>query len=123
MEIPEISSWDQVGLGDLLAAFRKAKADGFFERSAYVAEQFAEYEQQLFDNLKSLLRRLRAGDVNAVFQEGQERPPSVFAKGVRFDLRVPPDYTARAHIPSLCRALHEIVDNAVRYPRGTIYLG
>ncbi len=44
--------------------------------------------------------------------------PIATAKGVRFDLRVPPDYTARAHIPSLCRALHEIVDNAVRYSEG-----
>jgi hypothetical protein len=83
----EIMSWAQVGLGDLLAAFRKAKADCFFERSAYVAEPFADYEQQLFENLQELLRRLRAGDVDAVFQEAQSRPPGVFAKGIHIEPR------------------------------------
>lgn len=85
MEIPKISSWDQIGLGDLLAAFRKAKADSFFERSAYVAEDFARYELGLFENLQSLLDRLRAGEVDAVLDEAQrDRRPSVFAKALRF---------------------------------------
>lgn len=87
MEIPDIAAWTQVGFGDLLAAFRKAKADCFFERSAYVAEQFAEYEQDLFEHLRELLQRLHAGDVDTVFREAQTRPPSVFAKGLRVELR------------------------------------
>ncbi|MBN9465147.1 RNA-directed DNA polymerase [Brevundimonas sp.] len=82
--IREFSSWSEVELEDLLAAFRKAKADCFFERSAYVAEQFAEYEEKLFDNLQRLLDRLRAGDVAAVFAESQH-VPGVFAKGVIFE--------------------------------------
>lgn len=89
MEDPGNLTWSQVGLGDLLAAFRKAKADCFFERSAYVAEQFADYEQDLFENLRELLQRLHAGDVDSVFQEAQTRPPGVFAKGVRFEPEKP----------------------------------
>lgn len=85
LETPKISSWDQIGLGDLLAAFRKAKADSFFERSAYVAEDFARYEFELFENLRALLDRLRAGEVDAVLDEAQrDRQPSIFAKGVHF---------------------------------------
>ncbi|RYG94467.1 MAG: RNA-directed DNA polymerase, partial [Alphaproteobacteria bacterium] len=76
-----ISSWDEIQLEDLFAAFRKAKADCFFERSAYVAEQFAVYENGLFENLQVLLGRLRAGEVSAVLVEAQ-RNPGVFAKGV-----------------------------------------
>lgn len=84
MDNSTISSWDQIGLGDLLAAFRKAKADGFFERSAYVAEDFARYEQDLFKNLRALLRRLKNGKIDEVLAEAQQnRAPSVFAKGVR----------------------------------------
>lgn len=76
-----ITSWDEVQLEDLFAAFRKAKADCFFERSAYVAEQFAAYESDLFENLQALLNRLRAGEVSAVLAKAQ-RHPGVFAKGV-----------------------------------------
>lgn len=89
MDNPTISSWDQICLGDLLAAFRKAKADGFFERSAYVAEDFALYEQELFKNLRTLQRRLRNGKIDQVLAEAQRnRAPSVFAKGVRLQPRL-----------------------------------
>lgn len=74
-----ISSWDEIQLEDLFAAFRKAKADCFFERSSYVAEQFAVYESDLFENLRVLLNRLRAGEVSAVLIDAQ-RKPGVFAK-------------------------------------------
>lgn len=76
-----VSSWDEIQLEDLFAAFRKAKADCFFERSAYVAERFAVYESDLFENLQVLLDRLRTGEVSAVLAEAQ-RNPGVFAKGV-----------------------------------------
>jgi signal transduction histidine kinase len=43
------------------------------------------------------------------------------AKGVKFVMRVPRDLAALAYVPSFCRALHEIIDNAVRYSEsGTI---
>lgn len=50
-----------------------------------------------------------------------EYVPIASAKDVRFDLQIPADLVALAHIPSLCRALNEIVDNAVRYSQlGTV---
>ncbi|HCL3240010.1 TPA: RNA-directed DNA polymerase, partial [Pseudomonas aeruginosa] len=47
-------------LEDLFFAFRKAKADCFFERSICIASQFAEYEQDLACKLTSLLAGLQA---------------------------------------------------------------
>jgi signal transduction histidine kinase len=40
------------------------------------------------------------------------------AKGVSFDVHVLPGLAARGHPASLYRALHEVVDNAVRYSEG-----
>jgi hypothetical protein len=55
-----IASWQDVTLEDLFFAFRKAKADCFFERSICIANQFAEYEQDLACKLTSLLVCLQA---------------------------------------------------------------
>jgi signal transduction histidine kinase len=50
-----------------------------------------------------------------------EYAPIAQAKGIRLDTRVPLDLVAWAHEPSLHRALHEVVDNAVRYSEaGTV---
>lgn len=51
--------WNELTLSDLLVAYRKAKADVFFENTFPTAIKFAEYEQDLLANLKSLLRRLQ----------------------------------------------------------------
>jgi len=72
-------SWSDVDLEDLLGAFRKAKADCFFERSIYCAEQFSGYEQALFSNLRSLLSELHDGRVSEVFQRSLGTP-RIFAK-------------------------------------------
>ena len=45
---------------DLLVAYRKAKADCFFENTFPTAIKFAEYEQDLLVNLNDLLRRLKS---------------------------------------------------------------
>ncbi|MFZ5457768.1 RNA-directed DNA polymerase [Stutzerimonas stutzeri] len=58
-----ISSWQDLTLEDLFFAFRKAKADCFFERSICIASQFAEYEQDLACKLTSLLAGLQAEKV------------------------------------------------------------
>lgn len=51
----------------------------------------------------------------------EEYRPIAEAKGVRFDMRVRPDLAAWGHVPSLHRALHEVIDNAVRYSEsGTV---
>ncbi len=70
-----IGTWQDVTLEDLFFAFRKAKADCFFERSICIASQFAEYEQDLAQKLAALLAGLQAGQVAEVLIEnlGQTR--------------------------------------------------
>lgn len=62
----EFSGWKNVDLEDLVVAYRKAKADCFFENTFPTAIKFAEYEQNLLGNLESLLKRLHeaAGFIN-----------------------------------------------------------
>ncbi len=52
------SGWNQITLEDLVVAYRKAKADCFFENTFPTAIKFAEYEQDLLYNLKKLLSSL-----------------------------------------------------------------
>lgn len=70
-----IGSWEDLALDDLFFAFRKAKADCFFERSICIASQFAEYEQDLACRLASLLVRLQTEQVTEVLMQnlGQTR--------------------------------------------------
>lgn len=53
------SGWDNLPIEDLLVAYRKAKADCFFENTFPTAIKFAEYEQDLLANLHGLLSRLQ----------------------------------------------------------------
>jgi hypothetical protein len=55
----DYSSWNQITLQDLVVAYRKAKADCFFENTFPTAVKFAEYEQDLLGNLKTLLSNLQ----------------------------------------------------------------
>ncbi|MBU2966364.1 RNA-directed DNA polymerase [Amphritea sp. 2_MG-2023] len=57
--IAKFKGWDKLGLSDLIVAYRKAKADHFFENSFPTAVKFAEYEQDLLENLKTLLETLQ----------------------------------------------------------------
>ncbi len=52
--------WDSLNIEDLLIAYRKAKADCFFENTFPTAIKFAEYEQDLLTNLENLLARLKS---------------------------------------------------------------
>lgn len=63
-----INSWAQLQLKHLLYAYRKAKADCFFERTLVLAESFVDYELRLPGNLKWLLRELRRGNLGGVFE-------------------------------------------------------
>ena len=56
----EFTGWQNIGLEDLVVAYRKAKADCFFENTFPTAIKFAEYEQDLLANLKTLLANLQA---------------------------------------------------------------
>lgn len=53
------TGWENLQLEDLLVAYRKAKADCFFENTFPTAVKFAEYEQDLLLNLKELLKKLK----------------------------------------------------------------
>ncbi len=52
------TGWQNITLEDLLVAYRKAKADCFFENTFPAAIKFADYEQDLLSNLKKLLKCL-----------------------------------------------------------------
>lgn len=55
------TGWKELTIEDLLVAYRKAKADQFFENSYPTALNFASYEQALLRNLKNLLKEVKAG--------------------------------------------------------------
>lgn len=51
--------WGELTIKDLVLAYRKAKADCFFENTFPSAIKFAEYEQHLLENLESLLKKMQ----------------------------------------------------------------
>ncbi|MNS02529.1 hypothetical protein D3C72_338470 [compost metagenome] len=59
-------SWQCLQLKDLLYAYRKAKADCFYERSSIASSIFASYEINLLSNLKDLLSRLHLQEGNVI---------------------------------------------------------
>lgn len=69
------TGWDNVTIGDLLVAYRKAKTDCFFERVFPTASIFADYEQDLLGNLEKLLSQIKEaqGVFNTVEYLGQYR--------------------------------------------------
>jgi hypothetical protein len=54
------TSWQNLTLEDLVVAYRKAKADCFFENTFPTGIKFAEYEQDLLVNLQALLANLQS---------------------------------------------------------------
>ncbi|PVE22861.1 hypothetical protein DC522_19060 [Microvirga sp. KLBC 81] len=74
-----INSWSDLQLQDLFYAYRKAKADCYFERSLCIAQAFAEYEADLPAHLYDLLGQLKAGNV-ANLLKGNIGTPRLIAK-------------------------------------------
>jgi signal transduction histidine kinase len=111
-----------------------------FDRQTEMTPLLADMTRTGVAQLQALVDRVLAFDLGRPRQPGEPPPPLVSirlaplleeivedyrpiaaAKGVRLALRVPRELAARAHIPSFCRALHELIDNAVRYSgSGTI---
>lgn len=54
----KFQGWGNITVADLLVAYRKAKADCFFENTFPTAVKFAEFEQDLYQNLSKLLQSL-----------------------------------------------------------------
>ncbi len=88
----EFKGWDQLTLADLIVAYRKAKADQFFENGFPTAVKFAKYEQDLLNNLKSLLEKLQKnngfqnnnsllGDCRVIPKKLSREPKSNFSNG------------------------------------------
>ncbi len=76
----EIAAWADVSLTDLFYAFRKAKADCYFERSLFLAREFVEYESNLPEQLTGLLASLQAGRIAEVLMENLDTPRLVAKK-------------------------------------------
>lgn len=56
----QFKGWGSLTIEDLLKAYRKSKADCFFENTFPTAIKFADYEQDLLVNLKQLLKFLKS---------------------------------------------------------------
>lgn len=54
----KFTGWENIKIEDLLVAYRKAKADCFFENTFPAAIKFSDYEQNLLSHLKELLKCL-----------------------------------------------------------------
>ena len=80
MAQPNIESWSNLSLTELFYAFRKAKADCYFERSLFVAREFVDYESTLPTRLTGLLERLQAGQIIDVLTEHLGEPRLVAKK-------------------------------------------
>lgn len=65
----QFNGWDSLTIEDLLVAYRKAKADCFFENTFPTAIKFAEYEQNLLENLNDLLALLQ---INTDFENNAD---------------------------------------------------
>lgn len=55
----EFTGWNNLSIGDLIVAYRKAKADSFFENTFPTAEKFAVFESDLHNNLNNLLSEIK----------------------------------------------------------------
>lgn len=64
-----IQNLDELQLADLFYAYRKAKADCFFEHSICSAQEFALYEQNLAINLVNLLTQIKSGNISTLLLE------------------------------------------------------
>lgn len=56
----KFKGWSSLTKEDLLIAYRKAKADCFFENNFPTTIKFAEYEQDLLNNVEKLLKKLKS---------------------------------------------------------------
>jgi hypothetical protein len=64
-----VEIWAEIQFSDILIAYRKAKADCYFERSYHVAEAFASYEQNLIASLRELHAQVLSGEVGRVLSD------------------------------------------------------
>lgn len=75
-----LSSFQDIESVDVFYAYRKAKADCFFERTLYASEMFAKYEESLPQNLDNLLQRIRHGNMHDLLLEKIGHPALIAKK-------------------------------------------
>ena len=80
MTTREISTWSDLSLTELFYAFRKAKADCYFDYSLFVAREFVEYESDLPNNLNNLLIGLHNGQIAKLLHESLGEPRLIAKK-------------------------------------------
>lgn len=80
MRTRSVQAWQDLQLKDLFFAFRKAKADCYFEHSICIAEQFVSYESEVPTRLEALLSRLTAGQIDNVLATNLGSPRLVAKK-------------------------------------------
>jgi hypothetical protein len=73
-------SWATLDLEHLFFAYRKAKADCFFDRQVFIAERFVAFEENLYTNLTELLAALQAGNVEDLLKSNLGTPTLVAKK-------------------------------------------
>lgn len=76
MEFIRVEDWGELDLSHMIDAYRKAKADTFFERSIHISEEFALFEGNLHNNLLKILERLKNYQIDDLLLEN---PGEVFA--------------------------------------------
>jgi hypothetical protein len=69
-----------VTLCDLFYAYRKAKADCFFEHSINIARDFAKYEENIVNNLLSLVTTINSGNIKDILLSSLGTPKIVAKK-------------------------------------------
>ncbi|MCX2778351.1 hypothetical protein [Microbulbifer thermotolerans] len=107
---PKFLGWDFLTVEDLLVAYRKAKADCFFENTFPTAIKFAEYEQDLLANLNNLLMLLKS---NSGF-EGDEKLLGNFRllpKKLSTDRKADSRENGHAHFSNPERAVESLFKN------------
>jgi hypothetical protein len=69
-----------VGFSDLFYAYRKAKADCFFEHSINIAREFSKFEENLVENLEDLIAAINFGGMKSVLLANLGTPKIVAKK-------------------------------------------
>lgn len=103
-----MESWEDLHLRDLFYAFRKAKADRFYETSIRTAEKFIDYEQDLAKNLQSLLVELQFGEIEKVISQS---PASIVVLPKKAEIKTAAGQ--HAHFSSFDRERQNWTKNAV----------
>ena len=106
----KFTGWGSLAIEDLLVAYRKAKADCFFENTFPTAIKFAEYEQDLLNNLNTLLNRLKS---NSGFKGDEELLGDfrLLPKKLSTDRKLDSSENGHVHFSKPERAVESLFEN------------